>query len=630
LRVNIHCAGTVICLFAVFCFTSVCNSQEHPAEAPSTKCAKEPSDGSAACNAENIEPKREVVVVTGTLVPLPLGEVDRSVSVIQLQEAPLLYEHWVDYLQSDPSVDYRQRAPNDVQGDISIRGTSFGQTLIMVNGLRMDDAQSSHHDMDLPLPTESLSRIEILRGPGSTFYGSDAMGGAVNFIPALPVRSELRLRAGIGNFGIHQQSALASFSTKHWGEQLSVARDFSSGFAADRDYRSSTIFSESEATTMLGHTSVMLAYGDKPFGANGFYGPFDSWERTKTWFAGLKQDLGNRMEFDLGYRRHSDEFILLRDRPQVYENNHITESWQAALRLQESIGKKATLSYGGEGDHDAIDSNNLGQRARSRGAGYADLDMRALGRFSLSLGAREELFDSGRTQFSPTVAGGVWLKAGLKLRASASSAFRLPTYTDLFYHDPANTGNPNLRPESAWNYEGGLQWNHGDRFKADITVFHLREKNVIDYVQYFLGDLYHAANIQRLNFTGLETSVDLRIADGHRLTIGYTGLHGAQQALNGLTSRYVFNYPINNAVVGWQGKLPHKFVARTRVGATERFGRNPYAVWDIDFGRQFRNVGTSLSFSNVTNTRYQEIKDVALPSRAVVFAVEYEIARKGR
>jgi len=110
------------------------------------------------------------VVVTGTFVPLPLGEVDRSVSAIQLQDAPLLYEHWVDYLQSDPSVDYRQCAPNDVQGDISIRGTSFGQTLIMLNGLRMDDAQSSHHDMDLALPTESLSRIEILKGPGSTFY----------------------------------------------------------------------------------------------------------------------------------------------------------------------------------------------------------------------------------------------------------------------------------------------------------------------------------------------------------------------------------------------------------------------------------------------------------------------------
>src|ERR1700694_4649184 len=383
LRANDYCVWKTASLFVLaFLLVSVCMAQEQRAEGSSTRCAKQPSDRSAACGAARIEPKREVVVVTGTLVPLPLGEVDRSVSAIQLQEESLLYEHWVDYLQSDPSVDYRQRAPNDVQGDISIRGTSFGQTLIMVNGLRMDDAQSSHHDMDPPLPTESLSRIEILRGAGSTFYGADAMGGAVNFITASPMRSELRLRAGIGNFGIHQQSALASFSTKHWGEQLSVARDFSSGFAADRDYRSSTIFSETEATTMLGHTSVMLALGDKPYGANQFYGDFNSWERTKSSFAGLKQDLGNRTEFDLGYRRHSDEFILIRDRPQIYENNHITESWQVALRRREPIRKNVTLSYGSEGDHDAIDSNNLGQHARSRGAGYVDLDMRALGRFS--------------------------------------------------------------------------------------------------------------------------------------------------------------------------------------------------------------------------------------------------------
>src|SRR5262249_25141327 len=159
------------------------------------------------------------------------------------------------------------------------------------------------------------------------------------------------------------------------------------------------------------------AYGDKPYGANQFYGPFNSWERTKSWFAGLKQDLGQRTEFDVGYRRHNDEFILLRDQPQVYENNHITESWQLALRRQQPITKSATLFYGAEGDHDAITSNNLGQHTRSRGAGYVDFDMRALHRFSLSVGAREEVFDSGGTEFNPTVAGGIWLKAGLKLKA---------------------------------------------------------------------------------------------------------------------------------------------------------------------------------------------------------------------
>jgi len=77
-------------------------------------------------------------------------------------------------------------------------------------------------------------------------------------------------------------------------------------------------------------------------------------------------------------------------------------------------------------------------------------------RFSFSVGAREEVFDTDGAEFSPTVSGGVWLKPGWKLKASASRAFQLPTYTDLYYHDPANAGNPNLLPETAWSYEGGV------------------------------------------------------------------------------------------------------------------------------------------------------------------------------
>jgi hypothetical protein len=75
--------------------------------------------------------------------------------------------------------------------------------------------------------------------------------------------------------------------------------------------------------------------------------------------------------------------------------------------------------------------------------------------------AREEIFSGGRAEFAPTVAGRVWLKSGLRLRASASRGFRLPTYTDLYYSDPANRGNPSLKPESGWDFEFGPQWNSG-------------------------------------------------------------------------------------------------------------------------------------------------------------------------
>jgi iron complex outermembrane receptor protein len=576
-----------------------------------------------------MEPATETMVVTGTFTPAPLGEVDRSVSLIETTKTFLLFQHWTDYLQTDSSIDLRQRAPNGVQSDISLRGSSFGETLILLDGFRMDDAQSGHHDLDLPLPTESLDRIEVLRGAGSTLYGSDAIGGAVNFITAHPTQSELRLSAGVGNFGINQQAGSFSFLAKRWDEQVSAARDFSTGFMPDRDYRSLSLLSNTGIKTSWGRTLLLFAYGDKPFGANQFYGNFTSWERTKSWFAGIKQDVGANTEFNLGYRRHSDLFVLIRDHPEVYENNHITESWQTALRRKTPLHQNVTLFYGGEGNHDAIDSNNLGRHARSRGAAYVDLDFRALNRFSLSLGARGEIFGGQGTQFSPTVGAGIWLNPRLRLRASVGRAYRLPTFTDLFYHDPATTGNPNLKPESAWSYEAGVQWHSLGRFRADATLFQNRERNVIDYVKFFAGDINHAANIQKLNFTGVESSLNVHLSDSQMIYLSYTWLHGTQQALSQFaSSEYVFNYPINDAVIGWEGHLRGDILARTRIGVAQRFDRNPYAIWDADFGRHFGNLGLRLSLSNLVDIRYQEIAGINNPGRSIVMGVEYRIRNK--
>src|SRR5437016_3598015 len=160
--------------------------------------------------AQRPQAQSESVVVTGTFEPLPETEIDRSVTVIELRQDNSLYKSWVDALELAPSVDLRQRAPNDVQGDFSIRGSTFGQALVLVNGLRMDDVQSAHHDMDLPLPTDSVTRVEILRGAGSTLYGSDAMAGSLNVITASPDHSDLRVGTAVGNFGVNQQSGSAA------------------------------------------------------------------------------------------------------------------------------------------------------------------------------------------------------------------------------------------------------------------------------------------------------------------------------------------------------------------------------------------------------------------------------------
>src|SRR5207253_7791651 len=127
----------------------------------------------AAAGAQQPEPKHETIVVTGVYEPVAIDEVDRSVRILPVKGEELLSNTLVDLLRLDPSLDLRERAPNGVQTDLSIRGGTFGQTLVLVDGQRMNDAQSGHHNMDIPLPLEAISRIEVLRGCGSTLYGSD-------------------------------------------------------------------------------------------------------------------------------------------------------------------------------------------------------------------------------------------------------------------------------------------------------------------------------------------------------------------------------------------------------------------------------------------------------------------------
>ena len=123
--------------------------------------------------------RRDSIVVTGSYEPLALEEADRSVTLLPARQQSLVVNTLTDVLQLDPSLDVRRRAADGVQSDLSIRGSSFGQTLVLLNGQRLNDAQSGHHNMDIPVPLESVERIEVLRGSGSTLYGSDAVGGAI-------------------------------------------------------------------------------------------------------------------------------------------------------------------------------------------------------------------------------------------------------------------------------------------------------------------------------------------------------------------------------------------------------------------------------------------------------------------
>jgi iron complex outermembrane receptor protein len=568
------------------------------------------------------EPRKETVVVTGTFEPLSLEEIDRAIRTLPVRSNNLVLNTLVDALKLDPSLDVMERAPDGVQADLSIRGSSFGQTLILLNGQRLNDVQSGHHNMDIPVPLESVSRIEVMRGSGSTIYGSDAVGGVINIITEPPETTEFRLRTALGSDGINQQRASLAFAGKKLSEQLTFSRDFSTGFIPDRDYRNLEFGSVTRWNSTYGSGTLNLAYMDHPFGADQFYGNFNSWEDTKTWFAGVQQPLGEKTNVSFAFRRHSDLFVLFRDQPQIFTNHHSDESYQFAVRRREELGVNTTLFYGVEGLHESIISNNLGNHSRSRGAAYAALDLRALKRYSLTISAREEIYRNFSGAFTPTIAGGVWVSPTTKVRASVSRAFRIPSYTDLYYHDPGNVGSPNLRPERAWTYETGVDWLTSPRTRIDLTLFDRRERDGIDFYRNSPTDIYRALNIQNLEFRGVEAGLHWTPSGVNTFDFRYTGLHGSQDTISTGATKYSFNYPKNSGVASWTATPHGNFLFRTRVGVLDRRARSPYALWDAYLAMPKGRVHPFVQASNLANTSYQEILGVPMPGRTLIGGVE--------
>ena len=602
----------------------------------------------------------ETMVVLGAATPVPLAESDSSVMVLPVGTKTLTLESEQNLLRDDSSVFLEERGAGGGQADIVLRGGTFEQALVLLNGFRIDDAQTSHHNLDLPIPFEAMDSIEVLHGAGSTLYGEDALSGVVDFLTAAPASTSLMLRSGVGSFGENEQSMLGALARKQWSTRLTARRNFSTGFLAapgytgngftgyctaqqlyadcqnDRDYRNEDASSESWFGSRLGISDLLFAGSDRSFGANQFYGAYNSWEHTKGWFGSMRQELGRHTDAAFAYRRHTDDYILARNNPSIYENNHIDGSWLGDVRHTIQVKGDSLLLMGLDADGDSIRSFNfssgttsdaLGVHARNRGAGYLDLDMRpAKRRWTLSAGAREEIFSGGgQAVFSPHLAGSYRLAQRLKVRASGGYGFRIPTYTDLYYSDPATLGNPNLKPESAWSGEGGADWAPTDKLSISATGFYSRQHDTIDYVRSSPAAKWQATNLSGVHFAGVETEATWVPARSQRVQFGWTGLVGGQTLLNGLQSEYALNYPVQNVHATWTAALGSLVTVVNTLQIAKVYQQagvapwNPqaYPVWDAALTHDAGKIRPYVRLGNLANTGYQEINGVTMQGRSI-------------
>ncbi len=570
------------------------------------------------------------IVVTGIIEPSELAEINRTLVVLSVDNPDLPSWSFADLLKHDTSLDLRERGPEGAQADLSIRGSTFDQVLVLINGIRVNDSQTGHHNLNLPLPLESVAQVEVLHGTGSTLYGSDAIGGTVNFVTKKPQASELKLMAGGGDFGWHRQGIVSGFKLGDWSQQTTFERNFSSGFRPGRDYRNISFSSESFLDKDFGSTTVMVAKNDRPFGANGFYGPWDSWEHTGSTFVAASQTIGRdpgrlQHRFNFAYRRHTDNFVLFRHRPEIFENFHTTNQYQGNYSVRGEVNDKLTWSAGASLLSEGIDSTNLGLRRRERASTFFMLNLRPTERLTVVVGVREEVWRKWRGETSPTLSLGYWIGKGFKIRGQAGHGYRIPTYTDLYYEDPVSKGNQNLLPENVWNYEAGADWYSDHGTSVSLTWFQRQEDNTIDWVRGMDDLKFRARNFAELTFRGGEVQVRQRLGTASEIGFNYTAMRASKALTPGVTSRYVFNFPLNSASFSYKGSLGKGIAFTTRLGAFNRSWQPTKALWDASLMYTEGLWHPFFQVSNLLNMYHEAFQGLSQPGRWIRGGIRLDV-----
>jgi outer membrane cobalamin receptor len=521
-----------------------------------------------------------------------------------------------EWLGGSVVADVQTRGPLGVQGEVALRGATFSQTLILLDGLPLSDAQTAHHNLDLPVNADDLEQVDVLPGPGSARYGSEAFGGVVALVTRPPGEGRATLGAWGGSYGTAGARLRVPWVLGSWAQTVSAERVYSAGFRPDTDADLTQAgYALSWRDGALAWTG-RVGYADKRFGAQDFYGPYPSREHTRLEYVSgsLRAPLSASVKAApaLAFRRHEDDFTLDQRDPDRTLYQHRTWSLDADLPVVLAATDGGTLRTGLEIHPERLDSSNLGSHERLRAAAYVWLQSPAAQRWHYAFGLRADNAGGGVWQGSPSLALAYRAAAAWRLRASAGRAFRLPSFTELYYRSPSNQGNPLLQAEQAWSYEAGVDW-QPEALTAGVTFFRRLETNGIDWVRPAASAPWEAVNLRTVNAYGCEAQLDWRWRDW---TLAAGAVWQTVTAdVPPVQSKYQLNYPAQRFLmaVTWQAGAVTPGVRAAYTRRPEKDG-----FWFLDGVLTYRWMpGWSVyaKMTNALNVAYEEIPGVPLPGR---------------
>ena len=572
------------------------------------------------------------VVVSAARVPLTFSDLARTVIVLdQSTISAMSTDNIQDLLKYVGGVDLKLRGVEGVQGDISIRGGTSEQTLILIDGIKLSDPQTSHHNLNLPVTLENIERIEILKGHGSRIYGPNAFSGAVNIITKKERLPSLGISMLGGEHNLFETNFSASYPVGITNNTVSVSKKKSDGYTFNTAFDITNFFLQQSTELGGNNINVMFGYDDKKFGANSFYSNLfpNQWEHTTTKLLAGTADLQAGILIlspKVYWRRNDDDFFLDHNRPDWNRNIHQTNSYGGEIQssVKSSIG---TTTFGGEFAEDEIASTNIGDHTRTKGGFFAEQVIEPLKNFSSSFGIFAYNYSGIGWKFWPSIDAAYHLSDQAKIYGSIGRAFRMPTFTDLYYVSPANIGNPNLIYEETTNYELGFSFLESF-IDAGMSVFLNDGHNLIDWVRNTDSAPWTVQNVANVKTYGVElnTTVDLRklLENPILRTVGvsYTYLTANRQTGN-YQSKYLLDHLNHQLIVNLTNTLPLGILQSWSFRYEDRQNYQSHFLLDTQLTKHFSDFELLFRANNLFNKTYSDFPGVPLPGRWLSVGLKY-------
>lgn len=578
------------------------------------------------------------IVVTASALPERVDETPATATVITREEIDRrLARDVADVLREVPGLSVARIGSAGHQTSLFTRGASPAHTLVMWNGIEINTPFFGGYDWG-QFSTAGVEQIEVVRGPYSALYGSDAMAGVVNIL-TVPAHSGVHAMVEGGGHGLRNAQVAAA----HVSGGLTLSGAFESrnddGFAENDDFDQKT-------------ANLALRWASSTFsvGVTGRYTTYDLGIPTNLNFAldalvpsPLRRQDGNErqiaipLEHTLGRFRY--EVLLAENRREDTLDDpgdpfgpfsQTTDSRTRRARLTTHTKTAfGTIVAGAEHENTIVDDvtnfgpNFLGKERDEDSLFAEDRYSRAFGasRLELSAGIRWDDYETFGSETSPRLAA-AWIAGRNKFHAAYGEAFRAPSVGELY--SPFG-GNAELRAERSRSVEAGLE-HFFDRGTVSLTLFQDKYRDLITNFNFML------ANIGRARSRGAEFSAEGRVSDRVHAGLTYTYTDAIQEDTGAQLPRRPKHSGSAFVTVQQGATQLNVIVART--------GERPDILPVLPFSRTTNEAHTTVDANvqvdlgrftpyvkveNLTNAEYEEVRGYPSPSRRAIVGVRFSM-----